>query len=253
MKKLVLTTVCALAMSGAAFAQGYISYSLSFSYVTAQTNSTQYSPLFGGGTVTGPLASVGATGGAVGTGLIYDYALLYMPNTVTPGVGTSTVWDGTWSGAVALTTPYILTGTNNNTAGRISTVQPAANTQVNWAAGTTDNIVLVGWSANLGTTWVGVSNILAQLALGNTAPLFAADTSGSQAFFGVSTLGYINPTASTPGAAIVGNQGGIPGANGLAIYSLNTPLYLLPVPEPASMALAGLGGLSLLLFRRQRK
>jgi hypothetical protein len=30
-------------------------------------------------------------------------------------------------------------------------------------------------------------------------------------------------------------------------------LYLVPVPEPTTLALAGLGGLSLLLFRRQRK
>jgi uncharacterized protein (TIGR03382 family) len=29
--------------------------------------------------------------------------------------------------------------------------------------------------------------------------------------------------------------------------------FIIPVPDPATMALAGLGGLSLLLFRRQRK
>jgi hypothetical protein len=42
-------------------------------------------------------------------------------------------------------------------------------------------------------------------------------------------------------------------AQGLPIQSLLTPLYLVPVPEPTTLALAGLGGLSLLLFRRQRK
>jgi hypothetical protein len=34
---------------------------------------------------------------------------------------------------------------------------------------------------------------------------------------------------------------------------MNPPLYLTPVPEPATPTLAGLGGLSLMLFRRQRK
>jgi hypothetical protein len=49
MKKLVLTTACALALAGSGFAQGFVNWgSISFANVTAQTNGTTYSPLFGG-------------------------------------------------------------------------------------------------------------------------------------------------------------------------------------------------------------
>jgi len=247
MKKLALTIICALAMNGAAFAQGYINYNLSHVDITAQTNATVYSSLFFfGGEING-IGTGGATGSATGTGLIYDYALLYMPNTATPGVGATTVWDGTWSGAVGLGGGS-LTATNSNTAGYLNPVQASGDTQVNWANGTTDNIVVVGWSANLGSTWFGVSNILAQLALGNVAP-YVAQVGGGEAFFGESAIGYINPALTTPGASIVGSS---PTPNGLPIYSLNMQLYLVPVPEPGTMALAGLGGLSLLLFRRRK-
>ena len=60
MKKLVLTTVCALAITGAAFAAGNVNWTgPSAAAITAQTNSTQYSPLFGGAAVSG-----GAVGGS---------------------------------------------------------------------------------------------------------------------------------------------------------------------------------------------
>ena len=42
--------------------------------------------------------------------------------------------------------------------------------QVSWANGTTQNVVMVGWSTDLGTSWAAVSNILVQLALGNNPP-----------------------------------------------------------------------------------
>jgi hypothetical protein len=105
--------------------------------------------------------------------------------------------------------------------------------------------VFVGWSANLGSSWLQVSNVLANWAtLGSTIV--------GPAFFGESAFGYITGTTSpAPGAAVFGT--GSPSAQGLPIYSPNMQLYLLPVPEPATMALAGLGGLSLLLFRRRRQ
>lgn len=244
MKKLTLTIVCAMAMSGAAFSQGFITWSLPSANITMQTNSTVYSPLFGGGTTgSGAIGLTATTAGG------FDYILLYANGA---GVTDSTVWDGTWLANAAFDggTPGELDGTNGISALQKGAVLPenTANgqsgngVQVNWANGTTNSIVLVGWSANLGSSWGAVSNLLNNWStLGSTVV--------GKAYFGESAFGYINPSAGTPGTPIAA---GGPDANGLPLTSLNTPLYLLPVPEPATLALAGLGGLSILLFRRRK-
>jgi hypothetical protein len=230
MKKLVLTTVCALAMTGAAFAAGNINWgSIGFASMTAQTNATQYSPLFGGA-ATGS----GSIGAPANGSLNTYYELLYTSfsgsQATIPSLASLLSW--TDSG---------LSATNNPGNGaRLVVVAANSGATVPWSPGTTDSIVLVGWSANLGTSWLSVSNTL------------KSGTFGANSFFGVSTTGYITTfdTATSPGATVFA-----PGATseGLPIFSLNTQLYLLPVPEPTTIALAGLGGLSLLLFRRQRK
>jgi len=251
MKKLALTIVSAMAMTGAAFAQGYVNWIAPNTQVTMETNSATLSPLFGGGSVGG--GTVGLTSNTAGS---FDYALLFQstPNGVLSS--DTSVWDGTWSGAAG-NTGVNMTGANSTglTHGGVvvATVngQSGTGVQVNWANGVTNSVVLVGWSSDLGSSWVGVSNILAQLALGNTAPLIA-QVGNSQAFFGETPIGNINPAAGAPGNTMFATAS-TPLAIGTPIFSLNTQLYLLPVPEPATMALAGLGGLSLLLFRRQRK
>jgi len=239
MKKLALTIICALATAGGAFAQGYVSWITSSTGITVQTNTTVYSPLFGGGS-TGS-GSIGNTANGATSGMHYDYELLYSSFNGTVTTDTS-VWDSNWHDTG-------LSATNSFTASRVIAVLPgtSANVQVlqpsasGWANGTTNNIVLVGWSANLGTSWAIVSAELAnwQTDQGNF----------SNVLFGESNFGYINPNAASPGAILFNNA---PTANGLPILSLNTPLYLLPTPEPASLALVGLGGLSMLLFRRRK-
>jgi len=241
MKKLVLTTVCALAVTGPAFAQGNVAWNLiTPAAMTADTNSTAYSPLMGGGS---------AVGGAVGlTGTAYagfDYELLYTTYSGTQATITTLASLLAWNDTG-------LSATNASSAGHLVPVAGTTAAQVPWSPGTTDSIVLVGWSADLGASWASVSNILAAAAAGNNAPL-QAQLAGNQGFLGISTTGFtttfatsVNPGASLFGTAPIANQG-------TPIFSLNTPLYLVPVPEPTTLALAGLGGLSLLLFRRQRK
>jgi hypothetical protein len=248
MKKLTLTIVCAMAMTGAAFAQGYVNWNIPTADVTVETNAQTFSPLFGGGSTGSGTVGLTAT---VANG--FYYALL--TSTTVPTTDT-TVWDGSWTGAagnggVAMTA----VNTTGLTHGGVApaTVNGASGTgvQVNWAAGTTQSVVLVGWSANIGLlgtgaeTWVNVSNILANWSTYQSSVV-------GQAFFGETTIGSVNPTGASPGDTLFATSS-TPLATGTPIFSLNTQLYLLPVPEPATMALAGLGGLGLLLFRRRRQ
>jgi hypothetical protein len=253
MKKLALTIVCAMAVSGAAFAQGYIQWATPTTGVSFQTNSTQYSPLFGGQSVTG-----GSFGNTANTSLgLYDYILLSQADPSATLPTDTSVWDGTWTGNTVNgggQFTALSSGSGPGSLGRANQQVPNGSQQVNWANGTTRGVVIVGWSANLGTSWAAVSNALTLEAVHDYSGVQAllAANGGGLPYFGETAFGYINPTIGLPGIAITQAAPGA-GANGLSLYSLNTQLYLLPVPEPATMALAGLGGLSLLLFRRRRQ
>ena len=114
----------------------------------------------------------------------------------------------------------------------------------NWAAapnvaqyGAPDSYMVVGWSANFGSTWSAVSSDIEYGEL-------------DDGWYGTSAIG-IN-VAGGNGNGVVnlwGNQTGIPGDGLSSGFALE---YIEFIPEPATMALLGLGGLSLLALRRKK-
>jgi len=240
MKKLIIASACVLAIAGSAFAQGNVNWNvLSAAGYTSQSNSTVYStfsPANAGQSISG--GAVGATGGSafLGTGYYYELLIGSVNNSgVLPSAPTTLAGLSGWADSG-------LEATNSNTAGRITPINGNAGATVSQMSATSsNNIILVGWSANLGTTW--------SAALGNL-------TTGSgwtgTAFFGVSNVGDLEAlsTSTSPGSTVFANSAT---AQGIPIFSLNTQLNeIAPVPEPATMALAALGGASLLLFRRRK-
>lgn len=250
MKKLVLTIVSAMAVAGAAFAQGTVNWSTGFvpTAINVQTNGSVISPIEGGGA--GSLGT-GVAGGSAIAGTGYYYELLYntsfsgsqVSGLSSPSNSFATLFGGGWLDAG-------LTATNANTAGRLAAMSPSTGATVPWANGTTNNVVLVGWSANLGSVWGGVSGVSNLLA---NWPANQGTYAGQYNWFGVSTAGFLNPGTVNPGVGPFSTSAqtyGLPINSGTTAGNMN--LYLLPVPEPSTMALAGLGGLSLLLFRRRK-
>ncbi len=232
-----------MALATGAFAQGYVSFGNGTG--TLEDTNLIDSPFFGG--PGGGNAGVQAGATSVGASALFYTALLTEAYSGSLTTDTN-VFDGTWT----------FTGlqTQNRPSGQPGTVmtisdQPTATGT--WGIGTTQQFILVAWSANLGSTWATVSNELNQAIFqGNYGPLDEAGSGGGALWIGVSAVSF--GAAAEPPIAVApslwnstfGNQPwGNPIDSGIALYII--------APEPSTMALVGLGGLSLLLFRRQRK
>lgn len=118
--------------------------------------------------------------------------------------------------------------------------------------------VLIGTGANLQSVTNSANGTLAAsqgtfpggstlvIPGNNGTPLFLRFTASSinGLYAGLSTIIQVTPTLSPAAAALTFNTVAGPSAwNGVT---------MVPVPEPSSMALAGLGAASLLIFRRRK-
>ena len=215
-----------------------IASAATFAYAQGTVILQQGSPLY--------LVSTNATalGGGIGvtakTALGFDYAVL-IANYGGPAP-TNNPLDAAWSGAVLTGVNFVAAlGGIAGQGGALGAVAPGwgAPTAGQYTDGTEKYFMIVGWSSNLGTTWATVS--------ANLASNWATPWVGN-GFFGTSATGFGfsggGPNA-LPAPSLFSVSGAMPGG-------LSSGFSLMAVPEPTTMALFGLGGLSLLLFRRRK-
>jgi len=182
-----------------------------------------------------------------------DYALYWAPTTATDPLSAI----GSQFGAGA-TTPNLQVATN----GVASIPQTFANLNT-LLTGAGFTLGLNGAAIAGGTTTAAASAGYGQFQLanttaGNTYQLIVVGWNASAGLSAIQTgaytaIGWSNPfnyitgaNASDPNGTAAVTSAGFMNAFGVA------PLATVPTPEPATLALAGLGGASLLLFRRKK-
>ncbi len=203
------------------------------------------------------------SGVAIGTtGAAYDYELLDLTqaqfNGLTAGQQTGIYSLASNQSDISLWTDSGISGANAATtiaAGGVNGPGGGGGTSVaNWGlptggtynTGSINYYTIVGWSATMGN-WSTVE-----------AELLAGDLStGVNQFFGQTLTAYnyaggansLNAVNLWGGSATTSNAGtGLPNSgNGSLVLSA-----IAPVPEPATLALAGLGGISMLFLRRRK-
>ncbi len=104
-----------------------------------------------------------------------------------------------------------------------------------------DYYTIVGWNTALGN-WATISSELSAGTLGGNGWFGQSATAYNYSGGGGSGLGAVSLFATTAQTGLAGS-GGLPAVGAI---------ILNPVPEPATLALAGLGGLSMLFLRRRK-
>jgi hypothetical protein len=213
--------------------------------VAVVSSHAQGTVVFGNGNTT--RVSTNSVVGGAGTAFVaanatqgFYYALFatttLTSSTASAAVGTQGVYAFNSGGSWAFAGVY---GTNS-AAGRLAPSSPNADGSAsasNIVPGAAGFFTVIGWSANIGTTWQAVQAYLLNPTV--------AGWVGQSVVSGSLNTGI---SGSTPAIGLWGAAA--PNIQGFTL-GLVTPVA--PVPEPGTMALAALGGASLLLFRRKNK
>lgn len=231
MKKLVLISTLVTTLAGlSAFGQGYFLFGGSKSSVWDGTGATD------------------VRNSAI------DVAFLWAPAATTSKVGTDT----------ALTGAAALAGVPNTMNSANATYQASAA----WADIFTDPNFQFGLDSNTGDSLAvqlcltsGSWTFVGQPAVpANTFGVTGTSSSTTYSIFAIGwSSAYATPTAAELAGGKVGWSTVLQYTFGSPISTLSQPVWTQfavtgagPVPEPTTLALAGLGGLSLLLFRRRK-
>ena len=180
-----------------------------------------------------------ASGNAMGAGNFYYELLIASSLPSTNGMTITVGASGITSAANPLNfsfTDSTVSGTNTaaGTGGRFSGGSASGVSVPGTLAGVTYYDLVVGWSASLGTTWSAVAS---QINNWHSTGYFGYSVMGSFVAGGSLAGGGTQPTPQIMSATTI---------PGFSMFNVT------PVPEPGTLALAALGGASLLLFRRRK-
>ncbi len=226
--KRILALLALAALNTGAWAQGFVT--IMDGLVLVQTNAVA----IGGG--------IGNTSTVSNS---FFYEVLIAPTTVTTvDASLQGLLTSTWSDSG-------ITGVNNPSrigAGKILAVN---NQALGCLPETFQSAIVVGWSANLGTTWSQVSAELAGATFNGNYWSGGGLPAASFGFLGASTIAVAAAGSAEGNAAALFTLSSsppvpIPISTGPVLY-----VTAVLIPEPAALALGGFGLAWLALFRRR--